>query len=192
MCRFMSWDIFHHHALEHFEYYWRLDSDSFLHSKLHRDPIETLALSGATYGFVLDSTDPSYAVFGLWNTTKAFLVDFFGETRGRAMADRFLAAEGRDYGNKDGGSVFYTNFEISKLQFWRTEPYVSFFRAVERAGGVYQHRWGDAALHYLAVRLFVDPSKVIRFADVPYWHQYSVYAPSKGRIIQMATLDPDS
>ena len=39
---------------------------------------------------------------------------------------------------------FWSNFEIASLDFWRGEAYIKYFEALDRAGGFYYERWGDA------------------------------------------------
>lgn len=44
----------------------------------------------------------------------------------------------------------WSNFEISDMDFWRSEPYQKFFDFLEAKGGFYYERWGDAPVHSIA------------------------------------------
>jgi hypothetical protein len=74
---------------------------------------------------------------------------------------------------------FATNFFAVDLAWWRSEEYASFFEQLDRAGGFYRHRWGDACVHFLAAAVLLDKeSEVVRFPGLmPYWHQGSVLNP---------------
>jgi len=39
---------------------------------------------------------------------------------------------------------FWSNFEIASLDFWRGEAYMKYFETLDKAGGFYYERWGDA------------------------------------------------
>jgi hypothetical protein len=74
-------------------------------------------------------------------------------------------------------NMFYTNFEVSRVDFWRSEEYRGYFRHIDAKNGIYMHRWGDAPIHLLAVSLLLDDADIERFDHVPYWHQYYVNMP---------------
>jgi mannosyltransferase len=55
---------------------------------------------------------------------------------------------------------FWSNFEIADLSFWRGEAYEDYFAHLDRAGGFFYERWGDAPVHSVALGLFEDASKI--------------------------------
>jgi len=72
---------------------------------------------GFIYGYLeTNIKDAPKFVIGLWDLTKAFI-------QKNNIQPKFL----NKYLDKNGEwdrSLFYTNFEISKLDFWRSEGYM--------------------------------------------------------------------
>jgi mannosyltransferase len=60
--------------------------------------------------------------------------------------------------------------EIADLDFWRSKPYEDYFNHLDRAGGFFYERWGDAPVHSIALGLFEDASKIHWFKDIGYNH----------------------
>ena len=46
------------------------------------------------------------------------------------------------------------------MDFWRSEAYEDYFEHLDRAGGFFYERWGDAPVHSIALGLFEDKSKI--------------------------------
>ena len=55
---------------------------------------------------------------------------------------------------------FWSNFEIADMEFWRSKAYEDYFEHLDRAGGFFYERWGDAPVHSIALGLFEDKSKI--------------------------------
>lgn len=55
---------------------------------------------------------------------------------------------------------FRSNFEIADMSFWRSKKYEDYFNHLDRAGGFFYERWGDAPVHSIALGLFEDKSKI--------------------------------
>jgi hypothetical protein len=74
----------------------------------------------------------------------------------------------RDWGEKEGGvagvfsqvPMFYTNFEVVKVSVLQSAEYQRFFRFLDRLGGMYLHRWGDAPIRWLGLATFVPREQV--------------------------------
>ena len=50
---------------------------------------------------------------------------------------------------------------------------------VDRAGGFYTHRWGDACVHMLGVAALLRKDETLRLRGPPYWHQGTVVLPAE-------------
>ena len=74
-----------------------------------------------------------------------------------------------------------TNFFIARVRTFTSDPFRAYFDALDRAGGFYLHRWGDACVHMLAVAALLQPSQVLRLTSLAYWHQGSVVLPAAMR-----------
>ena len=64
----------------------------------------------------------------------------------------------------------FTTTEISHASVWTSQIYQSYFEQVDRAGGIYYTRWGDATIKSIGIALSVEESKVHRFSDIGYTH----------------------
>lgn len=162
MCRFFSGTIFHHPALKDYNYYWRLDTDSFLLDKINYDIFKFMQERDLEYGYIHINKDEPDAIKGLWDATKKYIED-------NNIKPKFLH-KFTPNGNWDR-SYFYTNFEISKLDFWRSDEFMNYFNYLDKAGGIYKYRWGDAPIHLLAISMFVPDNQVHKFSDIAYQHQ---------------------
>lgn len=162
MCRFQCHGIYAHPRLMNYDYYWRLDSDSFILGPVDFDVFDQLFENNYEYAYVGDEDrEVPRVAKDLWMTTNKWL----NESKiNRNNIDGKLVNGEWDY------NLFYTNFEISKFSFWRSEPYISYFKALDATGNFYYKRWGDAPIHWLAVRALMDDSKVYKFDNIPYMH----------------------
>lgn len=49
-------------------------------------------------------------------------------------------------GETYNGCHYWSNFEIARIDFWRSEAYRAYFKHLDQAGGFFYERWGDGAL----------------------------------------------
>jgi hypothetical protein len=52
-----------------------------------------------------------------------------------------------------------------------------FLSFVDRKGGFYYHRWGDAEVRTLLVALVFDPNEIVYFDSLPYQHYFNFHCP---------------
>lgn len=154
MCRFLGLQV--QHLLKDFEWHWRLDDDSLFLSPVGYDPFRLMQQNGKKYGFNRILHDNVNCVVGLWDVAKDFAKD-------RGVSPTFLD-------NWDDGVTFYNNFEISHRSIWTNPVVMDFMEHVDRLGGIYYVRWGDAPIRSLAVALVVPETEVHFFSDVGYAH----------------------
>ena len=72
----------------------------------------------------------------------------------------------------------WSNFEIADLDFWRDEPYMKFFEHLDKAGGFYVERWGDAPVHSIGAALLAPKEKLHFFREVGYRHEPFQHCPA--------------
>ncbi len=173
MCRFFSGVIYRHPALRDFKWYWRLDTDSFVFGRVKYDPFKFMQKHGLRYGYPVISEDNPVVTEGLWDVTKKYI-------REKGIEPAFLSKYLDERGDWNR-AMFYTNFEISDLDFWRSEAYQDYFDRLDRSGGIYRHRWGDAPIHLLGVAMLMPEEQTHRFQDIPYQHQNFVIDPDKDK-----------
>ncbi|KAG5363222.1 O-glycoside alpha-1,2-mannosyltransferase-like protein 4 [Yarrowia sp. B02] len=80
---------------------------------------------------------------------------------------------------------FWSNFEIGKLSFFRSQEYRDYFDYLEEKKGFWSERWGDAPVHSLAVGLFLKPSEVHYFRDIGYQHSDIFHCPYNAKGAQL-------
>jgi alpha 1,2-mannosyltransferase len=103
---------------------------------------------------------------GLWEAVDAFLVDNPSISRTQ-WYDKWRRTK-----------IFYNNFEISATSIWTSTGYQQYVDYIDRRGGIYYVRWGDAPIKTIGITLFVDQNKTHLFKDIGYRH--NVYT-NKGR-----------
>ena len=158
MCRFHAITVYRHPIMmSDVQYAWRLDDDSFLYRALSYDPFAFMRDRRLLYGYIQIRDEASYLIRGLWET-----------------ADEYIRAAGGDppefYSAWKRTKMYYTNFEISSVSLWMSPEYCRLADHIDRRGGIYYRRWGDAPIKTIAVTLLVARNQTHHFADIAYKH----------------------
>jgi hypothetical protein len=157
MCRFYGGQIFNHPALAKYKWYMRLDSDSFIMSKITRDPFEVMRVNGYQYAFMeREEYDAPWACEGLWDSTKKFI-----------EANKSTVLNSEFEWNME---VYNTNFEIVDMDFFRDNNYQNYFNHIEETGNIFYKRWGDHCIRWLGIKMFMNPERVWCLRDFCYQH----------------------
>eukprot|EP01134_Creolimax_fragrantissima_P003693 CFRG3693T1 len=172
MCRFYSGTIFKVKELQKYDYLWRLDSAGVkFHCDMDFDPFVMFREQNLVYGFTIGLHEYKNTIPTLWNTVKDFMVNHKSIVKGSWM--NFFTDDGQTY----NGHHFWSNFEILDLNFFRAKEYQTFFDYLDRSGGFFYERWGDAVIHSLGVGLFADKSQVRWMEEIGYSHNPFTYCP---------------
>ncbi|KAK9463760.1 nucleotide-diphospho-sugar transferase [Lipomyces oligophaga] len=176
MCRYNSGFFFRHPLVQSYEWYWRVEPGVEYFCDLTYDPFTYMKDHDKTYGFVMAMYEYQATIPTLWDATKQFVaehpqylavnnsLDFFVDFH-QATKEGEVTIEG-DFNL----CHFWSNFEIANLNFWRSEAYMEYFSFLDKQGGFFYERWGDAPVHSLAVGLFLPKSKIHHFGDIGYKH----------------------
>jgi hypothetical protein len=163
MCRFFCGQVFNHPALKQYDWYLRLDSDSYLLTDIKYDVFEYMAQNNKKYAYVGEyRKDNPIVTVGLWETTKAFMKE-------KGITPKSM--EGKLTNGEWAEDIFYTNFEIVNLPFFRGEEYTSYFQALEETKQIYYNRWGDAPVRWLAVHMLLSDEEIWCVKDIAYLHK---------------------
>jgi|SRR3989344_770047 len=168
MCRFFSSDFFYHPALKEYEWYLRLDTDSFLIDTVGYDMFAFMAEHEYWYGYNYMLKDRPEVVVGFWDLTDKYVQN---SNIKPYFLNKFVKNGAWD------NTCYYANFEISNFNFWRSENVRSYMDFIDKSGGIYNYRWGDTIIKSLAIYLFMPEKKVHNFKDIPYAHQHFVNLP---------------
>lgn len=174
MCRFYSSKFYQQEALTYYKYAWRIEPNVNFYCNIDYDIFQFMEMHDKIYGFTLNLYDSPQSIRSLWNDTLEFVKENpqYLNRHGSYewLKENIQKPEHYDITNGYSTCHFWTNFEISNLDFYRSEPYEKYMDFLEEKGGFYYERWGDAPVRSLALGLFADKSKIHWFRDVAYHH----------------------
>jgi hypothetical protein len=156
MCRFFTVGLYPY--LEGLDYYMRLDDDSFIESKFRYDPFLFMETTGVQYAWRSRVAESPAAIGGL----KKCLVNHDQRFRGCRL-----------------DNVIYTNFHMARVDMWSKSPIKEAIEHIDKHGGIYTKRWGDAPIHTALVDTFLPPDQRHRFKDFRYKHGRRSWAVGK-------------
>ncbi|GES90523.1 glycosyltransferase family 15 protein [Rhizophagus clarus] len=165
MCRFNSGFFFRHPALLEYDYYWRLEPSVDFMCDIDYDPFLFMKKNDLYYGFTITLYEFENTIPTLWNTTKNFMKEY-PHYINDDNALKWITKDDEHYNL----CHFWSNFEIANLNFWRSEPYIKYFEYLDKEGGFFYERWGDAPVHSIGLALFTNKSKIHFFNDIAYSH----------------------
>ncbi|RKP35264.1 nucleotide-diphospho-sugar transferase [Dimargaris cristalligena] len=175
MCRFESGFFFRHPLLAEFDYYWRVEPGVQFTCAIDYDPFVFMHERDIKYGFTISLKEIPATVESLWPAT----LDYMRQNRAMVPIDNTLAwVVDPDIPSTYNLCHFWSNFEIASLAFFRSEQYLSYFNHLDRAGGFYYERWGDAPVHSLAATMFLRRDQIHWFQDIGYVHASYENCPS--------------
>eukprot|EP00802_Teleaulax_amphioxeia_P017152 Tamp_17297.p1 GENE.Tamp_17297~~Tamp_17297.p1 ORF type:complete len:429 (+),score=71.01 Tamp_17297:120-1289(+) len=163
MIRFLAMKMYEHSALEDYDYYWRLDSDSFLISRVFVDPIEFMQQNDYKFGFIATTQEKPVFTADLFELHEAHR--------------RNLGLVSEWFSGSWNGFSFYSNCEIARVDLWRQPMVKDYLQRIDEAGGIYKVRWSDASIHFLATSIFLAAQEMVQLVFLPYWHQNVVILP---------------
>jgi len=174
MCRFNSGFFFRHELLKDFDYYWRVEPGVKFFCDLDYDPFLIMQDQKKVYAFTISLFEYPETIETLWQTTKEFM-----RLHPEYMPkDNALAFISDDNGERYNRCHFWSNFEIGDLNFWRGEAYMKYFEHLDKAGGFYYERWGDAPVHSIGAALFAHKDQIHFFNDIGYRHEPFMHCPT--------------
>ncbi|KFA48114.1 hypothetical protein S40293_09296 [Stachybotrys chartarum IBT 40293] len=174
MCRWNSGLFYKHPALARTRWYWRVEPKVHFFCDVDYDVFRYMQDNNKTYGFTINLYDDPKTLPTLWPETVKFLAEhpnYLHENN----AIKWVVDDVRrpDHNKKAQGYStchFWSNFEVGDMDFWRSQAYEDYFNHLDRAGGFFYERWGDAPVHSIALGLFEDSSKIHWFRDIGYQH----------------------
>lgn len=166
MCRYESGFFWRHPLLDEYEYYWRVEPDIKIYCDIDYDVFKFMKDNKKKYSFTITLPEYKETILTLWDTTK----EFIKQNNQYLAKDNLLEWISNDNGDTYNGCHFWSNFEIADLNFWRGEAYKSYFEHLDKAGGFFYERWGDAPIHSIAAALFLNKDEIHFFDDVGYFH----------------------
>lgn len=180
--------FYKHPALANTRYYWRVEPKVHFFCDVDYDVFRYMEDNNKTYGFTINLYDSPESIPTLWPETLKFLAahpEYINQNNAMDwLKDSIRRPEHNTKANGYSTCHFWSNFEIADMEFWRSQAYEDYFNHLDRAGGFFYERWGDAPVHSIALGLFEDASKI---------HWYVLLAVcgllKRCRIIELAVAD---
>ncbi|AQZ16627.1 (ZYRO0B01672g) [Zygosaccharomyces parabailii] len=178
MCRFNSGLFYKLPELKDIEYYWRVEPGTRFTCDISYDVFQYMRENDKIYAFNMALQENQKTIPSLWNATKEFM-------NANPMAvnpDNLMGFVTDDEGETYNLCHFWSNFEIANLKFFRSPAYESYFEFLDKKGGFFYERWGDAPVHTLAVAIMAPAESIHFVANTGYYHQPNQDCPPDGAI----------
>lgn len=166
MCRFESGFFWRDPALDDYKYYWRVEPSIKLHCDIDYDVFKFMEEKKIKYGFTISLYEYIETIPTLWNSTRKFI----DQHPDYVAPDSLMKFVSDDNGESYNKCHFWSNFEVADLDFWRSKPYQEYFDFLDREGGFFYERWGDAPVHSIGASLFLNKDEIHFFEDIGYFH----------------------
>lgn len=127
------------------------------------------------YGFNMNILDDARSFPSLWPRTDAFIRASPHLLHPKADLSWLIDTNSSSYNN----CQFFSNFEIGSLSYWRSSQHQAYFDYLDKAGGFYYERWGDAPVHTLSIAMFMPKEEIWFFRDMGYQHNINTHCPPK-------------
>lgn len=192
MCRFESGFFWRTPKMNEYKYYWRVEPGIRLFCDVDYDVFKFMQEKKIRYGFTIAMYEFQATIETLWETTKKFLKA--GDHKKYLAKDNLMSFLSNDNGESYNLCHFWSNFEIADMDFWRDEAYFKYFEYLDKSGGFFYERWGDAPIHSIAASLFLNKNEIHHFEDIGYFHNPYHHCPTtkKMRLERKCSCNPDN
>ncbi|KAK6082208.1 glycolipid 2-alpha-mannosyltransferase [Seiridium cupressi] len=183
MCRWNSGLFALEQRLKNYDWYWRVEPNVQYTCSINYDVFRFMRDNKMAYGFNMAILDDARSFPSLWERTQDFKKHNPGMVNPEAdmrwllhqtnEPDRIVRS-GTGYqssvDDQYNNCQFYSNFEVGSLAFFRSKAHQAYFRHLDRSGGFFYERYGDAPVHTLSVSMFLPKRRVWFFRDIGYAH----------------------
>lgn len=159
MCQLFFSEIFV--RIQNYDWYMRLDTDSFIESYINYDLFDYLSDNNKVYGYTAELAEWPPVVIGIGE----FFINLIRKHNIKSTFFNKLIENDR-YNLRQ----IYNNFEIIKISYFNNELVRLLTEEVNKSGNIYKKRWGDSPLRTFILSLTVDNSKIHKFNDFDYLH----------------------
>jgi len=174
MCRYESGFFYRHPLMLEYEWYWRVEPSIELFCDIEYDTFKFMADNNKKYSFVLSLYEYVETIPTLWDSVKKFMAKH-PEHIAQGNSMQFLSD---DDGNNYNHCHFWSNFEIGNLDWLRSQAYTDYFDQLDKDGGFFYERWGDAPVHSIAAGLMLPKEQIHFFNDIAYYHVPFTHCPT--------------
>jgi hypothetical protein len=167
MCRFFTLMLPNHPLLTLFSFYWRLDAHSYIFGPNPiEDPFEIMQKQQIQYAYIMANEEADHYDTALWLLFQHFLNDHC------LKPSTALRKTQRNWFGRYSHAIIFTNFAIANVSLFRDHSQIrAWLHTVDRSGGIYRYRWGDAPIHTLALTQFIERDQIVRLRYFGYMHR---------------------
>ena len=174
MCRYESGFFFQHPLMLNYDYYWRVEPSIELFCDVGYDPFKHMRDNNKKYSFVLSLYEYVETIPTLWDSVKKFIK----EHPEHIAPDNSMDWISEDKGETYNHCHFWSNFEIGDLNWLRSKAYTDYFNFLDKEGGFFYERWGDAPVHSIAAAIMLPTDQIQFFDDIAYYHVPFTHCPT--------------
>lgn len=178
MCRYQSGFFFRHPLMMQFDYYWRVEPGVEYYCDVDYDPFLFMQENKKLYGFTITLYEYRATIESLWSTTQAFIKSNPQYLHPKSALHFIVDDISKGINGTYNLCHFWSNFEIGDMRLWRSEAYMKYFQYLDKQGGFFYERWGDAPVHSIAASLFLPANGIHQFDDIAYRHPPFMHCPS--------------
>ncbi|KAG0371204.1 nucleotide-diphospho-sugar transferase [Gamsiella multidivaricata] len=186
MCRYESGFIFQHELVQEYDYFWRVEPGVSFSCDLDFDPFMVMKTKKYKYGFAIALPEYVDTIPTLWENVRHFMQTYPEHISKRNSLEWISYDKGETYNN----CHFWSNFEIVDLSFFRSKAYMDFFNLLDKTGGFFYERWGDAPVHSIAAALMLDRREIHFFNEIGYRHEMYEHCPESPALQLKCACDP--
>lgn len=164
--------------MQPYKWYWRLEPGISFECPITLDPFAYMARENKRYAYTIALQEVGSTVRSLYRIVSDYK-DSMNITPSRywnALINRSWAplpirwllrlAPYRDINGDEWNLChFWNNFEIADLDFFRRDDYRHMMEHLDKLGGFYTERWGDASVRSFAATLLLKPEEIHYFGD---------------------------
>lgn len=187
MCRFWTHGIFQQPFMRNVTNYFRMDTDTYL-VEMNRDPFHELRRLRLGYLTSVVYQESARQTEGLWETFLRFaqkenihprgLVPLSNHNDDSHSDDSISSMSVTDatrvlYDRGYNLAYIYNNWEVSRVDLWRTPVYQRLTSYIDKSGGIFMRRWGDAHIRTLALHLLREKFAEFLNVTTEVFRQYS-------------------
>ena len=156
MCKFFAFDVFLDKNLDEVNYFVRLDTDSFF-LYTNKEFIKNIEKFDNEYGYIANTVQDEDKAVSLG----------FGKSLYSFCKKNYKYFKLKNYLNICQEAtlkpkIFYTNFEIVKIKWARSNIHRKIMNHIINSKGIYKYRWGDAIIRYYVINLLDAKTKSLK------------------------------
>jgi hypothetical protein len=145
-------------VLKEFDYYLSIDTDMYPLGKVEPDPFDIMHEKKYIYGYQDEPWDPEECV-----PTDA--------TNHYVKCMGIIPAQSDPHPN----NVFHGNFQLGRIQFFRSPQYKAYTDYLLTLGGLVSHRWSDQTIFRKALMMYLPKESIGLFTQYKFIHSWNYH-----------------